>query len=104
VLYNEKAMNDCAGLSNCTQVRYEDLCADPVSGFQALFVATGLPWHGQSDAFVRASTEGTSGGYYSVFRNPLDAAGSWERQLAGDDIERVLAITRRSQAGRLYDD
>ena len=89
---------------NYTQVRYEDLCADPVSGFQSLFVATGLRWHEQSDAFVRASTESTSGGYYSVFRNPLDAARSWEQQLAAEDIERVLAITRRSPAGRLYDD
>ncbi len=104
VIYNEKAINDCTDLPACTRVRYEDLCADPVSGYQALFAATGLPWDEQSEAFVRASTESTSGSYYSVFRNPLDAARSWEQQLATEDIQRVLAITRGSRAGRLYDD
>jgi hypothetical protein len=104
VIYNEKAMNDCSNLPACTRVRYEDLCADPVVCYQALFAATGLPWHDQTEAFVRASTESNSGSYYSVFRNPLEAARSWERQLAPEDIQRVLAITRGSRAGRLYDD
>lgn len=104
VLYNEKAVNDCTDLPNYTQVRYEDLCACPIAGYQSLFAATGLPWDEQTEAFVRASTESSSDNYYSVFRNPLEAARSWEQQLAAEDIQRVRAITRGSRAGGLYGD
>ncbi|RLQ20762.1 sulfotransferase [Seongchinamella sediminis] len=104
VIYNEKAINDCAGLTKYTRVRYEDLCADPVTAYQALFAITGLPWDDQTAAFVRSSTEGGTGSYYSVYRNPLEAAQNWQQQLAADDIERVLAITQNSSAGELYGD
>lgn len=104
VIYNEKAMNDCADLPAYTRVRYEDLCAEPVLEYQALFAACGLPWDEQTEAFVRASTEGESGSYYSVFRNPLEAACSWKEQLSAEDVERIFAITRSCRAGELYVD
>ena len=44
VIYNEKAMNDCADLPAYTRIRYEDLCSEPLFGYQTLFAATGLPW------------------------------------------------------------
>ena len=104
VLYNEKAMADSAGLAGGTQVRYEDLCAQPLEGFQRLFAATELPWDGQTEAFVRRSTGSNSAGYYSVFRDPVQAARSWERQLSAQDIERILRITSTTRAGALYGD
>lgn len=103
VLYNEKAMADTAGLPGCTRVRYEDLCAQPLEGYQRLFAATELPWDAQTEAFVRRSTGSNSAGYYSVFRDSAQAARSWETQLATEDIERVLRITSASRAGASYD-
>ena len=96
-------MNDCAELPACTRVRYEDLCADPLAGYQALFAATGLPWDDQTGTFIRTSTENSTDSYYGVFRNPLDAAESWKQQLPADAIQRVFAITQGSRAGALYD-
>lgn len=104
VLYNEKAMDDTHGLAGCTRVRYEDLCAQPLEGYRRLFAATELPWDAQTEDFVRRSTNSTSDSYYSVFRDPAQAARSWEDQLARADIDRVLRITRASRAGALYGD
>lgn len=104
VLYNEKAMADTQGLPGCTRVRYEDLCAQPLEGFRALFAATELPWDNQTEAFVQRSTGSNSRSYYSVYRDPLLAASSWESQLAAEDIERVLRITSGTRAGACYGD
>lgn len=102
VLYNEKAMEDTAGLPGCTQVRYEDLCAQPLEGYRRLFDATELPWDLQTEAFVQRSTGSNSDSYYSVFRDPVLAARSWETQLTAEDIDRVLGITSTTRAGALY--
>jgi hypothetical protein len=102
VLYNEKAMADTNGLAGCTQVRYEDLCARPLEGYRRLFAATELPWDGQTEVFVQRSTGSNSAGYYSVYRDPAQAARSWETQLAAEDIARVLRITATTRAGALY--
>lgn len=102
VLYNDKALSDCQKLNSCTAVRYEDLCAQPVIEYKKLFEAAGLTWSGQSEDFIKASIDG-GGGYYSVFRDPLEAARSWERQLAASDVDRILSVTRRSDAGKMYD-
>jgi hypothetical protein len=69
-----------------------------------LFAATELPWDAQTEDFVRRSTGSNSDSYYSVFRDPAQAARSWEKQLSREDIERVLRITRASRAGALYGD
>ncbi len=104
VLYNEKAMADTADLAGCTRVRYEDLCANPLAGYRQLFAATELPWDAQTEQFVQRSTGSNSDSYYSVFRDPAQAARSWEKQLTREDIDRVLRITHASRAGVLYGD
>jgi hypothetical protein len=104
VLYNEKAMADTAGLAGCTRVRYEDLCAQPLETYRRLFAATELPWDIQTEAFVQRSTGSNSDSYYSVFRDPAQAARSWEQQLAAGDIERILRITSTTRAGAIYGD
>jgi hypothetical protein len=104
VLYNDKAMADTDGLAGCSRVRYEDLCAHPLEGYRQLFTDTELPWDAQTEAFVRRSTGSNSDSYYSVFRDPALAARSWQEQLAREDIDRVLRITRASRSGALYGD
>ena len=104
VLYNEKAMADTDDLEACTRVRYEDLCTQPLEGYRRLFAATELPWDIQTERFVQRSTGSNSDSYYSVFRDPALAARGWREQLAREDIERILRITRASRAGALYGD
>lgn len=102
VLSNEKAMSDTAGLSNCTLIRYEDLCADPKAVAIELFRFAGLPWHPQCEAFIRQSISRESSGFHSVFKNPLHSANKWKDELAPDEARRIATIARDSLPGKLF--
>jgi hypothetical protein len=104
VLFNEKAMDDVRGLSNCALVRYEDVCQDPLGTSRRLFDFAGLPWHPQTEAFIGQSTGQENGAYYSVFKNPRKAANKWRGQLAPADIDRIMAVVADSRPGALYGD
>lgn len=103
-LLNEKTMQDIEGLSNCRTVRYEDLCADPVSVSKALLNFAGLKWHEQTELFVRSSTTQTKDAYYSVFKDPLVSASKWKEQLPPESIKRILTTVANTKPGRLYSD
>ena len=102
VLFNEKAMNDVAGLSNCSSVCYEDLCRDPITQAGKLFAFSGLHWNEQTEAFIRQSTASNNASYYSIFKDPQKSANQWKTDLAAGDIERVLSVIRDTEPGRLY--
>ncbi len=51
-LLNEKTLEDLSGLSNCTVVRYEDLCERPLDVSRRLFQFAELSWHDQTERFV----------------------------------------------------
>jgi hypothetical protein len=102
VIYNEKAMDDIAGLSNCSHIRYEDLCRDPLAQARRLFDFAGLSWNAQTEAFIGRSTASEHDSYYSIFKNPLKSAYKWRSQLAAEDIARVLAVVTPTKPGRLY--
>lgn len=102
VLFNEKAMNDVAGLSNCSSVSYEDLCRDPITQAGKLFAFSGLKWNEQTETFIRQSTASNNASYYSIFKDPQKSANQWKTDLTAGDIERVLAVIRDTAPGRLY--
>jgi hypothetical protein len=113
VLLNEKAERDTVRDARCILVRYEDVCRDPIDQAQALFSFCGLDWDRQTVDFIRASTLGSkpagltkiaqnSQGYYSVFRNPLQAAEKWRSEMKPQDIERVYHVVRQSNLIQLY--
>lgn len=102
VLFNEKAMDDLENLPGCTQVRYEDLCENPLEEYQRLFEFTDLPWHPQTERFIVQSTGNDSSTYYSVFKDPKKAANSWKDNLAAEDIDRVMRIVEGTRPGILY--
>jgi hypothetical protein len=70
VVFNEKAIDDTAGLANCRVVRYEDVCADPFGVAKDLFRFAGLGWSKQTERFITASTSTHNHAYYSVSRIP----------------------------------
>lgn len=103
-LNNEIALADIAGLPGCTALRYEDLCAEPLGTMRRLFEHVGLEWHPQTERFIRESVGGEEDGYYSIVKDPSRAASRWREELAAEDVERILAITARSPAGRFFAD
>jgi hypothetical protein len=104
LLFNEKALEDTQGLDGCMFVRYEDVCADPQGMARKMFDFAKLKWNGQTEAFVRQSVGRERSGYYSVFKEPLQAANKWREQLPDDVIRRVYGALEKSELGRLYPD
>lgn len=113
VLTNEKASQETAKSDRCMQMRYEDVCTDPVGKSQEMFSFSGLPWTKETSAFIEASTlrvpptrldrltQG-SGRFYGIFRDPIGAANKWKSEMKSEDIERVYRILRQSDLIRLY--
>ena len=77
-------------------VWYDDICRDPVTEFRRLFAFANLDWPQETARFLGETVNHEDPEYYSVFKNPLDAANRWRDELGADVIERILAITRRS--------
>jgi hypothetical protein len=101
VLFNEKALVETEGLENCMILRYEDLCADPISITKQMFAFSELSWEDQTRKFLESSIRGDRGGYYSLAKTPLRSANKWRNDLSGEDIDRIIGIARRSRVGRL---
>lgn len=80
-------------------VRYEDLAADPLRGFEQLYAALGLRWEPGVAAAVTAHTksgnevapaEGDRGG---VVRDSSRAMWTWTDRLTASEIDRVRVGT-----------
>lgn len=104
VLANDKALADAEELNNVRVVRYEDLCADPLAETQRLFEWCGLEMTAQTRGFIGASTSVHRGRYYSVYKDPRQAAGAWRRELAEETRDAVRRIVATSRSGALFAD
>jgi hypothetical protein len=102
VLYNEKASEDSAASGRCRRLYYEELCAEPLRVTQELFRGCELDWDEQTARFLHDSTSNAKGDYYSVFKDPLESAWKWRKELPGEDVERVLAVVAQSELGAAY--
>lgn len=97
LLVNEKAMQDLHELDNSLVLRYEDLCENPLQKSQELFNFAGLQWNQQTENFVASSTHNSNDGYYSVFKNPKDAANKWRSYLSEDEQCLISKVVNRSK-------
>ena len=102
VLFLEQALKDVAGLAHCRVVRYEDVCAHPLEQARELLAFAGLDWNPQTERFLRESTDGDSAEYFGVRKDPLHSMSKWQSELSEEDARDILAVVRRSPAGRLY--
>jgi hypothetical protein len=102
LIYNEKAHEELAGRQNATTLYYEHLCAEPLPVARTLFTFVELDWNTQTEEFIAASTTAARSDYYSVFKNPLESAWRWRRELDPVDAERVMAVVSRSPVARPY--
>ena len=113
VLTNEKAFQETAKSDRCMQMRYEDVCTDPVGKSQEMFSFSRLPWAKETATFIEASTlrvapsrfdrltQGSSR-FYGIFRDPVGAANKWKSEMKSEHIERVYRVLRQSDLIRLY--
>jgi hypothetical protein len=103
-LINENAINDTAAARNCTTVRYEDLCADPLGVARRLFDFADLTWHRQTEDFVLESTGQDTGAFYSVYKDPAKSVSRWREELSGTEIRQILDVARSTAPGRLFEE
>jgi hypothetical protein len=102
LIFNEKAIEDLEGQVGCKVVRYEDLCKKPEEVTRMLFKHANLTWSDQTWEFIRRSIGTKRAGYYSVFKDPVQSAHRWEKELAANDVKRIFSIVKDSKAGQLY--
>ena len=103
VIFNEKAMEDVAEMSNVRVLKYEDLCASPDETARGLLEFLGLDWHPQVGSFLSESTSSNaSTNYYSIIRDTRKEIEKWKRQLDTDQIRMILDIATDSRPGQLF--
>lgn len=113
VLMNEKASLDTRGDDRCMAVRYADVCQEPEQKSKEMFAFAGMSWNPQTAGFIKASTLGTQPAafdrltqdearYYSIFKNPIQAAERWRSNMKAEDIERVYRVLRQSDLIRCF--
>jgi hypothetical protein len=101
--FNETALASIEGQNNARVVVYEDLCANPATGARAILTFAGLPWHAQTEEFLRRSTSyDGQAGYYAVVRNSIAAADRWRTTMAPADQEAVHAAVCGSSLLRYW--
>lgn len=89
-------------------VRHEDLAADPVASFEALYAATGLRWDDGVAERVRAFSTADTGKelpmwrHGSVRRDSRSATETWKLRLTDEEVERVRSGTGEI-AARFYE-
>ncbi|MDH5545597.1 MAG: sulfotransferase [Gammaproteobacteria bacterium] len=102
-LYNEIAFAGCKDLHNYHRLIYEDLCRNPLDIAKRVINELGLQWSTQTEAFVKLSTSQDKKAYYSVYKNPLEAAYKWQTKLSATDIDKIKNILRGSVAFSWYE-
>jgi Sulfotransferase family len=88
-----RLFDETGNLPNVFLLRYEDLCRNPLEKTRAVLAFAGLPWARETAGFIERSTRGSGReGYFSVFRDPMEAATGWKRELPPGEIAICTAI------------
>lgn len=62
----------------------------------------GLEPTAQTRDFIAVSTGTSRAEYYSVFKNPIESANGWQRQLSPQSVREVMDMVSRFESGRHY--
>jgi hypothetical protein len=82
-------------------LHYEDLAADPEGVSRDLFARLGLEWSARTADFLTASAV-VKEGYYSLSRDPKEAANVWKRKMDPEILKRVHDIVCQHPLGKAY--
>ncbi|MBX9701132.1 MAG: sulfotransferase [Acetobacteraceae bacterium] len=104
-ILNSLALEQLRDAAHLKILRHEDACLAPEAEARSLLDFAGLDWHPQTARFVADSTSHDGPDrYYDVFRSSAAAADRWRRELSPDLQDAILAIARRTPAGRMFTD
>jgi len=71
-------------------VTYEDLCAHPIDGFQALYGFGGLTWEGRAERFISDRTRRTDDGNpWDTSRNSQEMIEAWRMQAVRSHVRAL---------------
>lgn len=104
IVANETPIRQLEGDAGTHVVVYEDLCADPVGVTRELFGFAGIEMTPSVEGFVDASTQRSTDGFHSVFKDPMDSAMKWKRTLDDDEQATVRRYLQESRLAGLWRD
>jgi hypothetical protein len=98
----EKSLEDIDGRLDCKVVVYEELCEKPSEVVQQLFDFCHLTFAAQTQRFLNESTSKATPRYYSVFKDPLESAYKWRKEMSHSDQKLVQQQLERSPLARFW--
>jgi hypothetical protein len=98
----EKALQDIQGRPDCKVTIYEDLCVRPHEMIRELFDFCNLDFEPRTSGFILESTSRAKKKYYSVFKNPIESAFKWKKELAVEDQKLILNWLRQSSLSEFW--
>lgn len=94
-ILNQKALEDLAGLKQVRVVRYQDLCAHPITVCRDLFAFLDLTWAPETETFLRSSNDYSGrDAYLRLFCDIRRGANNWRTELSHDDQLRIQRIAQ----------
>jgi hypothetical protein len=84
-------------------LRYETMCADPVSNFRSVYESMGMRWSDQVESWVRSTTEASEPGTYTTSRVAARQIDSWRKKLSESEITQVRRIVEPFNLPVYYD-
>lgn len=103
---NDTALTLSEDFPNVQPLVYDALCDNLIPEAKTLLESCGLDWHVQVEEFLEfilgQTTENRD--YFSVKRNPRDAAHHWRETMAPEQVDKIMAIATLSPAGRIFAD
>lgn len=83
-------------------LKFEDLCAEPVSVLKAAYERLGLTWSARVASELTQMTTTESSEFYGTLRNSRAQIDKWKNSLTEEEVEAIRTGARRYETG-LYD-
>ena len=80
-------------------LKFEDVCADPVSVLNAAYGRLGLAWSARVASELTKMTTTESSEFYSTLRNSRAQIDKWKKSLTDEEVEAIRAGARRYATG-----
>lgn len=94
-ILNLKALEDLRDHPKARVIRYQDLCANPITVCRELFEFVGLSWAQETETFVRSSVDYSGRDpYLRLFRNTRRNVNRWQVELPREDQLRIQRIAQ----------
>lgn len=99
-----KLFEETRGFPNVRLLRYESLCEAPAAEARELMAFAGLSWTRETERFLEETTRSNGRErYFSLFRNPMEAATKWRHELSADEIAHFTGIVEQVLPAEFYD-